>query len=98
MSKRKPNVVFHFSGSDTNLDTAMDLLLGTINAPLHTNCEVGDSITFDWYDRYGVGKATRKVIGITRGGCPVVRFKSCKWIVRKEEIRKIKHYSVFKNK
>ena len=53
---------------------------------MRSKINIGDSITFNWYDRHNFGYGvTRKVIDKTKH-CFVVRFRSTKWIVKKEDI------------
>tara|TARA_R110000751_G_scaffold113783_1_gene212926 strand:+ start:1428 stop:1652 length:225 start_codon:yes stop_codon:yes gene_type:complete len=51
--------------------------------------EIGNTIDFKWWDLYGRGKATRKIIDKTYEGKPIVRFNGGHWIIEWNEIKTI---------
>jgi hypothetical protein len=51
--------------------------------------EIGQTINFKWWDLYGSGKATRKIIAKTPKGKPVVKFQSGNWVIEWNEILNI---------
>lgn len=51
--------------------------------------EIGQTINFKWWDLYGSGKATRKIINKTPKGKPVVKFQSGNWVIEWNEILNI---------
>jgi len=51
--------------------------------------EIGQTINFKWWDLYGSGKATRKIIDTDSKGRPVVKFQSGNWVIEWNEILNI---------
>ena len=50
---------------------------------------IGQTIRFKWWDLYGRGRATRKIIDTDSKGRPIVKFQSGNWVIEWNEILNI---------